>query len=603
MKMNCHLSVLVHEQAKQYGDREEVIYKDFGGSEWKSVTWNQLSATVRQVSNALLNLGVKVQENIGIFSNNCLQYLYCDFGAWGVRAVTIPFYATSSEQQIQFMVNDAQVRFLFVGEQDQYDKAHRIFALCPSLERIIIFDKTVRISSHDPNALYFEDFLKLGEGLPRQSEVESLLKQASLDDLANILYTSGTTGDSKGVMLSHGHYYAALEANQKVVPITENDRVLNFLPFAHIFEKGWALLGMSVGARMIVNTYPQDVQQSMRETHPTSMSSVPRFWEKVYVGVMEKIDNAGALQRKIFHNALRVGRRHNIEYLSRGKRPPLMLHLEYEAINKTLFSIVRKELGLTNPNIFPTAGAAISPHVEEFVHSIGLNMVAGYGLTESLATVSCDQLDKVYTVGSVGRPLDAVDVKISEEGEVLLKGKTITRGYYNRPDLNDTTFTANGYFRTGDCGYLKDGELFLTDRIKDLFKTSNGKYIAPQMIESLLLVDKYIDQIAIIADQRKFVSALIIPEYRLLEDYARKNNIPFESREDLCANDKIHSMIWNRIETLQQPLAHYEQVKRFTLVPHHFSMENGELTNTLKLKRRVINENYKAEIDKMYEEN
>lgn len=603
MKMNCHLSVLVHEQAKQYGDREEVIYKDFGGSEWKSVTWNQLSATVRQVSNALLNLGVKVQENIGIFSNNCLQYLYCDFGAWGVRAVTIPFYATSSEQQIQFMVNDAQVRFLFVGEQDQYDKAHRIFALCPSLERIIIFDKTVRISSHDPNALYFEDFLKLGEGLPRQSEVESLLKQASLDDLANILYTSGTTGDSKGVMLSHGQYYAALEANQKAVPITENDRVLNFLPFAHIFEKGWALLGMSVGARMIVNTYPQDVQQSMRETHPTSMSSVPRFWEKVYAGVMEKIDNAGALQRKIFHNALRVGRKHNIEYLSRGKRPPLMLHLEYEAINKTLFSIVRKELGLTNPNIFPTAGAAISPHVEEFVHSIGLNMVAGYGLTESLATVSCDQLDKVYTVGSVGRPLDAVDVKISEEGEVLLKGKTITRGYYNRPDLNDTTFTADGYFRTGDCGYLKDGELFLTDRIKDLFKTSNGKYIAPQMIESLLLVDKYIDQIAIIADQRKFVSALIIPEYRLLEDYARKNNIPFESREDLCANDKIHSMIWNRIETLQQPLAHYEQVKRFTLVPHHFSMENGELTNTLKLKRRVINENYKEEIDKMYEEN
>mgnify|MGYP003455569699 FL=1 len=600
--MNCHLSVLVHEQAKQYGDREEIIYKDFGGSEWKSLTWNQLSATVKQASNALLNIGVKVQENIGIFANNCVQYLYCDFGAWGVRAVTIPFYATSSEQQIQFMVNDAQVRFLFVGEQEQYDKAHRIFALCPSLERIIIFDKTVRISSHDPNALYFDDFLKLGEGLPRQSEVEALLKQASMDDLANILYTSGTTGDSKGVMLSHEQYYTALKGNQEVVPVDENDRVLNFLPFAHIFEKGWALLGMTVGARMIVNTYPQEVQQSMRETHPTSMSSVPRFWEKVYTGVMEKIDNAGALQRKIFQNALRVGRKHNIEYLSRGKRPPLMLHLEYEAINKTLFSMVRKELGLTNPNIFPTAGAAISPNIEEFVHAIGLNMVAGYGLTESLATVSCDQLDKVYTIGSVGRPLSVVDVKISGEGEVLLKGKTITKGYYNRPDLNDSTFTADGYFRTGDCGYLKDGELFLTERIKDLFKTSNGKYIAPQMIESRLLVDKYIDQIAIIADQRKFVSALIIPEYRLLEEYARQKGIPFESREDLCANEQIHSMMWERIETLQQQLAHYEQVKRFTLIAHHFSMENGELTNTLKLKRRVINENYKEEIEKMYEE-
>ena len=602
MKMNCHLSVLVHEQAKQYGDREEIIYKDFGGSEWKSLTWNQLSATVKQASNALLNIGVKVQENIGIFANNCVQYLYCDFGAWGVRAVTIPFYATSSEQQIQFMVNDAQVRFLFVGEQEQYDKAHRIFALCPSLERIIIFDKTVRISSHDPNALYFDDFLKLGEGLPRQSEVEALQKATTLDDIANILYTSGTTGDSKGVMLSHEQYYTALKGNQEVVPVDENDRVLNFLPFAHIFEKGWALLGMTVGARMIVNTYPQEVQQSMRETHPTSMSSVPRFWEKVYTGVMEKIDNAGALQRKIFQNALRVGRKHNIEYLSRGKRPPLMLHLEYEAINKTLFSMVRKELGLTNPNIFPTAGAAISPNIEEFVHAIGLNMVAGYGLTESLATVSCDQLDKVYTIGSVGRPLSVVDVKISDEGEVLLKGKTITKGYYNRPDLNDSTFTADGYFRTGDCGYLKDGELFLTERIKDLFKTSNGKYIAPQMIESRLLVDKYIDQIAIIADQRKFVSALIIPEYRLLEEYARQKGIPFESREDLCANEQIHSMMWERIETLQQQLAHYEQVKRFTLIAHHFSMENGELTNTLKLKRRVINENYKEEIEKMYEE-
>lgn len=600
--MNCHLSVLVHEQAKQYGDREEIIYKDFGGSEWKSLTWNQLSATVKQASNALLNIGVKVQENIGIFANNCVQYLYCDFGAWGVRAVTIPFYATSSEQQIQFMVNDAQVRFLFVGEQEQYDKAHRIFALCPSLERIIIFDKTVRISSHDPNALYFDDFLKLGEGLPRQSEVEALQKATTLDDIANILYTSGTTGDSKGVMLSHEQYYTALKGNQEVVPVDENDRVLNFLPFAHIFEKGWALLGMTVGARMIVNTYPQEVQQSMRETHPTSMSSVPRFWEKVYTGVMEKIDNAGALQRKIFQNALRVGRKHNIEYLSRGKRPPLMLHLEYEAIDKTLFSMVRKELGLTNPNIFPTAGAAISPNIEEFVHAIGLNMVAGYGLTESLATVSCDQLDKVYTIGSVGRPLSVVDVKISDEGEVLLKGKTITKGYYNRPDLNDSTFTADGYFRTGDCGYLKDGELFLTERIKDLFKTSNGKYIAPQMIESRLLVDKYIDQIAIIADQRKFVSALIIPEYRLLEEYARQKGIPFESRDDLCANEQIHSMMWERIETLQQQLAHYEQVKRFTLIAHHFSMENGELTNTLKLKRRVINENYKEEIEKMYEE-
>ena len=602
MQTNCHMSVLVHEQAKKYGDREMLIYQDFGGSEWKSLSWNQVSATVRQVSNALLNLGVKVQENIGIFSQNSVQYIECDFGAWGIRAVTIPFYATSSEQQIQFMVADAKIRFLFVGEQDQYDKARRVFSMCPTLERIIVFDPKVRISTHDPNTLYFSDFLKLGENLPRQTEVEQLQQAATDDDIANILYTSGTTGDSKGVILTHGQFHAAMIANDKCVPVGEQDRVMNFLPYTHIFERGWAILSLTEGATMIVNTYPQQVQQSMRETHPTCMSAVPRFWEKVYMGVMDKIDHSSGMQRKLFKHALTVGRKHNIECLSRGKKPSVALHMEYEMLNRTVFSLVRKELGLENAHFFPTAGAAVSAHVEEFVHSIGINMIVGYGLTESLATVSCNHLGKPYTVGGVGIPIEGIDIKISDEGEILLKGPTITRGYYNREDLTKQAFTADGYFRTGDAGYLKDGELFLTERIKDLFKTSNGKYIAPQMIESKLLVDKYIDQISIIADQRKFVSALIVPVYPLLEEYAEKHGIAYKDREELCADQRIIDMMAERIETLQQQLAHYEQVKRFTLLPHHLSMEKGELTNTLKIRRRVLYENYKAEIDKMYEE-
>jgi long-chain acyl-CoA synthetase len=596
------MSVLIHDLAKQYGDREMLIYQDFGGKEWKSLSWNQVSQTAMQVSNALLNLGVKVQENIGIFSQNSVQYLECDFGAWGIRAVTIPFYATSSEQQIQFMINDAKIRFLFVGEQEQYDRARRVVSLCPTLERIIVFDPLVHISSHDPNALYFSDFLKLGENLPRQTEVETRQKEASFDDIANILYTSGTTGDSKGVILPHSQFHAAFEANNKCVPVNEKDRVMNFLPYTHIFERGWALLSLTKGATMIVNTHPQEVQQSMRETHPTCMSSVPRFWEKVYMGVMDKIEHSSAVQRKLFKHALAVGRKHNIEYLSLGKKPPMALHLEYEMLNRTVFSLVRKELGLENAHFFPTAGAAVSPYVEEFVHSIGINMIVGYGLTESLATVSCDHLGEPYTVGSVGQPIEGISIKVSEEGEILLKGPTITPGYYNREDLTKAAFTEDGYFKTGDAGYLKDGELFLTERIKDLFKTSNGKYIAPQMIESKLLVDKYIDQICIVADQRKFVSALIVPVYALLEEYARAHNIPFESREQLCADSQILEMMKERIDTLQQQLAHYEQVKRFTLLPHHLSMEKGELTNTLKIRRRVLYDNYKAEIDKMYEE-
>ena len=602
MQTNSHLSRLIHDQAKHYGDREVLIYKDFGGSEWKSYSWNQFSDTVKKVSNALLNLGVKVQENLGVFSQNSVQYLFCDFGAWGIRAVTIPFYATSSEQQIQFMINDAKIRFLFVGEQEQYDKARRVVATCQTLERIIIFDKNVRISTHDPNAMYFDDFLKLGENYPRQTEVDSLQAQASMDDIANILYTSGTTGDSKGVILTCGQYHAAMVANGKCVPVEENDRVLNFLPFTHIFEKGWKILCLTKGAKLIVNTYPQEVQQSMKEMHPTCMSSVPRFWEKVYMGVLEKIEHSSAVQRKLFTHALNIGRKHNIEYLSKGKRPPLALHLEYEMLNRTVFSLVRKELGLENAHFFPTAGATVNPKVEEFVHAIGLNMIVGYGLTESLATVSCNHLGEPYTVGGVGIPIEGIDIKISEEGEVLLKGPTITKGYYNREDLTKAAFTDDGYFRTGDSGYLKDGELFLKERIKDLYKTSNGKYIAPQMIESKLLVDKFIDQICIIADQRKFVSALIIPVYPLLEEYAREHGIPFENREQLCKDPKINEMMKERIDTLQQQLAHYEQIKRFTLLPHHFSMEKGELTNTLKIKRRVLNQNYAKEIDAMYQE-
>ena len=602
MQNNQHLSILIHEQAKKYGSRDAITFRMFGSHEWKTVSWNQFSLRVKQVSNALLNLGVQQQENVAVFAQNCIQYLYTDFGAYGIRAVTIPIYATSSEQQIQFVVKDANVRFLFVGEQDQYDKAHRIFALCPTLERIIIFDRSVRISTHDPNALYFEDFLALGANLPRQTQVESLWKQAKFEDVCNIIYTSGTTGNSKGVLLTYGQYFAAMRNHNGVVPVGEDDRVINFLPFAHIFERGWTYLCITQGAQLIINTYPLEIQQSMRETHPTCMSSVPRFWEKVYVGVKEKIDEASPTKQKLFRYALAIGKRYNIDYLCRCKRPPLVLALKYKVVNRTILSLVRQQIGLDHPNVFPTAGAYVSPEVEEFVHSIGVNMIVGYGLTESLATVSCDHRNMTCTVGSVGRPLGDIQVKIGENNEILLKGPTITPGYYKRDDVNAEAFDEDGFFHTGDAGYMRDGELFLTDRIKDLYKTSNGKYIAPQMVEGMLLVDKYIDQVAVIADQRKFVSALIVPEFRLIEAWAKEHGLPFESREDLCENEAVQKMMMERVETLQQSLAKYEQIKRITLLPHHFSMENGELTNTLKLKRPVISKNYKDIIDKMYVE-
>lgn len=602
MQTVCHLAMLPHEQAKKYGSRTVFEYQDFGQKVWKKASWVDFSENVKRISNALLTLGVGVQENIGVFSQNSLPYVYTDFGIFGVRAVSIPFYATSSENQLQYVVNDAQIRFFFVGEQEQYDKARRVQALCPTLERIIVFDSAVVMAEHDTTSMFFADFMKLADGLPHMEDVEKRWSELNDEDLANILYTSGTTGDSKGVMLSCGQYAAALKANDKCVPVGEQDRVITFLPITHIFERGWDILALSEGATLIINTDPRSIQQSMRETHPTCMSAVPRFWEKVYAGVMEKIDNASPMQQKLFRSALETGRQYNIECLAKGRKPSIALALKYKVIDKTILALVRKQLGLENPNIFPTAGAVVSQEVETFVHSIGICMIVGYGLTESLATVSCDHRNKPFTVGSVGKPIEGIEIKIGENNEVLLKGPTITKGYYRRDALNKETFTDDGFFRTGDAGYLKNGELFLTERIKDLYKTSNGKYIAPQAVESKLLVDKYIEQIAVIADERKFVSALIVPAYSILEEFAREYNIPFTNRKDLCNNEKVIKMLTERINTLQQGLAGYEQVKRFTLLTEPFTMENGELTNTLKTRRSVIIRNHAEEIERMYEE-
>ncbi len=594
--------MLPYEQAKKYEGRTVFEYQHFGGETWNSISWRDFATMVRSLSRALLTLGVQPQENVGVFSQNCLQYVATDFASYGIRAVTVPFYATSSEQQLQYIINDTRMRLLFVGEQEQYDKAHVVQALCHTLERIIVFDDSVRLAEHDATTMYFKDLMALDDGKACADELQKRLDDRNEDDLVNILYTSGTTGEPKGVMLTYGQFHAALVENDKVVPVGEDDRVMTFLPITHIFERGWMVLCLTEGATLILNTDPHRIQLSMRETRPTCMSAVPRFWEKVYAGVMATIEEASPMRQKLFRRALEIGYKVNVELRSQGLKPPLALSLKYKAINKTVLSLARKHFGLDRPNIFPTAGALVSREVESFVKSLGLNMIVGYGLTESLATVSCDHKGKPFTIGSVGRPLEGVDIRFGENNEILLKGPTITRGYYQREALNKEAFTEDGYFRTGDAGYMKDGELYLMERIKDLYKTSNGKYVAPQAVESLLLVDKYIEQVAVIADQRKFVSALIVPAYAMLENYARQSGIPFNGREDLCHNAKINAMLMERINTLQQGLAGYEQVKRFTLLTQPFTVENGELTNTLKTRRRVIAKNYKGIIDRMYED-
>ena len=596
------LSRLIHSQAERYGDRVAMMYRDYDLGKWCDISWNEFSRKVRLVSNALLHFGVEVQEKIAVFSQNKPECMMVDYGAYGIRAVTIPFYATSSEPQVRYMVSDANVRIIFVGEQYQYDTAVRVMQIEPHVKQLVIFDPKVQRNPQDHTSITFDEFLALGEGLPYQDEVEKRSDELQPDDLANILYTSGTTGLSKGVMQTHRQYTAAFRGHVGVLPLSDKDVIMCFLPFTHIFERAWSYLCLGFGCTLAVNLKPQDVLQSMLEVHPTCMAAVPRFWEKVYAGVQEKIHHSNAVQRTLMLDALRVGKEYNVKYRMRQEEPPLTLKMKYKFYEKTVIALLLKNLGLERQNFFPTAGAAVPVEVEEFVHAAGIGMMVGYGLTESTATVSCDHVDEPITLGSVGRLLPGVTVKIGENNEILLKGETITKGYFRKAEVTANAIDSDGWFHTGDAGYMKDGELFLTDRIKDLFKTSNGKYIAPQMIESKLVVDRYIDQVVLIADQHKFVSALIIPDYAILEGWAKKHHIEFKDRAELCANEEVRDFVMERIETMQQELAHYEQVKRITLLPEPFSMERGELTNTLKAKRSVIYENYKELIEKMYEE-
>lgn len=599
---SSYLSRLVPQQAEKYGNKVVLKYRDYATATWIPVTWTQFAATVCQVSNALLALGAEVQENVGVFSQNKPECLYVDFGAFADRVVTIPLYATSSEAQVHYILEDASIRFLFVGEQYQYDVAYRVQNLCRSLKQIIIFDPEVKRAPGDKNSIYFDEFLKGGGEGKYQEEVDKRTADAVSSDLANILYTSGTTGDSKGVMLHHSNYEAAFAGHKaRLKELGENDVVMNFLPFTHIFERAWSYYCLDRGCLLCINLRPQDIQKTIKEVRPTAMCSVPRFWEKVYAGVLEKINETTGLKKSLMLDALRVGKAHNIDYLMNGRTPPVMLHMKYKFYERTIYSLLKKTIGIDNGNFFPTAGAAIPEKVAEFVHSVGINMVAGYGLTESTATVSCEWKDD-FRIGAVGRLLPGVEAKIGENNEILLRGGTITKGYYKKEAVTRDSFTEDGWFRTGDAGYIEDGFLYLTERIKDLFKTSNGKYIAPQAIETKLVVDRYIDQISIIADQRKYVSALIVPDYKQVEKYASDHQIAYTDMKDLLQKPEIESLFRMRIDTLQQQFAHYEQIKRFTLLPEPFSMERGELTNTLKIKRAVLLKNYAKEIEKMYEE-
>lgn len=597
-----HFAELIHRQAEKYGNRTALKHRDNATGKWLKISWREFSDKVMLTAKAMAEFGIKVQENIGVYSQNMPQCLYTDFGAYGNRVVSIPMYATNSPGQIEYIINDAKIRTLFVGEQLQYNNAFKVQKDSKYLERLVVFDPAVKMNPEDKTSIYFDDFLRLGDNAHAESTVKIRMTEAVPEDLATIIYTSGTTGESKGVMLPHSCYLEAMRIHDVRLPlITDKDLSMSFLPMTHIFEKAWCYYCLHKGVTIAINQDPKMIQKTLPEVHPTLMCNVPRFWEKVYAGVHEKINSASPAMKKIFLDAIETGRKYNLEYKNKGIPAPCSLKLKFQFYNKTVFTLLKKVLGIERGRFFPVAGAPLSDTINEFLQSVNIPIAYGYGLSETTATV-CFYPEIGFQFGSIGEVMPGVQVKIDPgNNEILVKGKTVMSGYYNKPEETRKAFTEDGFFRTGDAGRLEGNTLFFTERIKDLYKTSNGKYIAPQAIEMVMSGDNYIEQIAVIGDQRKFVSALIVPAYPLLEQYAGEKGISFERREELVKNKDIIRFIEARVEEHQKNLASYEKIKRFTLLPEPFMM-GCELTDTLKLRRPVVLQKYATEIEAMYEE-
>lgn len=591
-------------QSAVYGSsRAAYYYRDDANGTWIPRDWDHMAREVDAVAMAFETLGILPQEMVAVFSANSPRILITDFACFRNRAIPVSIYSTSSAEQVKYIVNDSGARLLCVGDRKQYDIARSVASDCPRLERIILLDDAIEIDADDKTTMTFTALLGLGAAASDlcRREVEERTAAASEDDIATLLYTSGTTGEPKGAILPHSCFNAALKFHKEwLTMLGPDDTSLSFLPLSHIFEKAWTYFCLWMAIPVYVNSNPKEIQQSLREVHPTCMCSVPRFWEKAYAVIQDKMARAKGVQKTLLLRALKVGARRNLDYARLGKKAPAWLELQYKFFDKKLFSGIRRAMGVDRGNIFPTAGAPLSANIVEFFHTIGVNIVIGYGLSETTATVTCYP-EVGYEFGSVGVPIPGVQIRIGEENEIQVKAPTVMRGYYNRPKDTAEAFTSDGWFRTGDAGYIDShGALVLTERIKDLFKTSNGKYIAPQAIESRLGEDRYIEQVAVIGDRRKYVTAIIIPAFEALKDYARRHKIAFRNIDDLINNSEIRKFFDERIERLQKGLAGFEKIKRFTLLPKEFTIEDGELTNTLKLRRRVINNRYARQIEAMY---
>jgi long-chain acyl-CoA synthetase len=581
--------------ALAYDKPRHLLYKKDGA--WRAFSSAEFRRAVEELSLGLRALGLEPGDRVAILSENRPEWVFADLATLAAAAVDVPIYATLTGPQVLYMLKDSQAGIVFVSNAAQAAKIAQVRAQAPALRHVIVMDE-----EGVPGTLSLAEVREKGRpALERdQAAVRTRASAVKPADLATIIYTSGTTGDPKGVMLSHANIVSNVDAAIAAFAVFgPEDVALSFLPLCHIFERmaGYYLM-MSRGVTIAYAESVDTVPANMAEVRPTVMCSVPRLYEKMHARILEKVAADSPLRQRIFRWGVAVGLlafRHRV-----GKtKPPAGLRVRRALAERLVFAKIKRRVG-GRLKLFVSGGAPLSREINEFFGAAGLLILEGYGLTETSPVITVNRL-RDFRPGTVGRPLDGVEVKIAPDGEILTRGPHVMQGYFNKPEATAEAIDKDGWFHTGDIGLLEDGFLTITDRKKDIIVTSGGKNIAPQPIESALKRSPLITEVVMIGNKRNFASALVVPSFANLEKWAREQGISFASREALVADPRVVDLYDRTVSELTKDYAQYERIKKITLLPREFSIETGELTPKLSVKRRVVEQKYKDMIDRMYE--
>lgn len=583
---------------EKYSSSDRPIIKHKVDSKYVDIKYSELRQLSHDFAVGLMNLGLKKGDRVALISENRPEWVVSDIAIHTLGGVDVPVYPTLTAKQIEFIFNDANIRFAIVSNQFQLNKVKKIFSEVKTLEKVIVLsDKNVefdeRILGYNAVRESGSQFLKKNPDYFKKNKT-----QVSPNDMLTIIYTSGTTGNPKGVILTHSNLVSNITSSASFMPVDDHDVFLSFLPLCHSFERmAGYYTAMSCGATIAYAESVETVRDNLAEVHPTIMTSVPRLFERIYNRIKNQVESAPAARRKIFNWAIKVGS--DYAKAKKSGRISINLSLQHRIADKIVFHKLKTATG-GRIKYFVSGGAALGREYGEFFEAVGLQIIEGYGLTESSPVISANRLDD-YKFGSVGKPIPGVEVKIASDGEILARGPNIMTGYWNNKKATEEAIDKDGWLHTGDIGIFDaDGFLVITDRKKHMFVSSGGKNIYPQPIEGMFLQSKYIDQFVLIGDRRMFLSALIVPDFDAVREYADRNKISYTNDEDLVSKEEIYQIIDKEVATLQKDLSNYERVRKFVLLSKPLSLEGGEMTPTLKMRRNVIEEKYQNLIEEMY---